>query len=272
MNRACYLTLFAIALSTASVRAQSESAVGVSTKIEALVLPGTELEATELRDRKQPVVIQRLVSYPHGSAFRYDIEYYGLEPGTHDLRKYLKRVDGSTADNLPPILVKVNPVLPPGQVEPHQLEIEKGPRIGGYRIALFILIALWGLGLVAILLSFFFPRRNKAAAAGDRPLSLADRLRPLVEGAAAGRLSQEQLAGLERGLMAYWRKRLRLETTEPGEAMEKLRKHPEAGPLLAQLEDWLHRPRPSAAVDVAKLLEPYRHLPPDEVDVSGGKP
>jgi hypothetical protein len=72
--------------------------------------------------------------------------------------------------------------------------------------------------------------------------------------------------------MAYWRKRLRLETADPSEAMERMRKHRESGPLLAQLENWLHRPQPSAPVDVAKLLEPYRNLSPDEVDVSGGKP
>ena len=27
------------------------------------------------------------VSYPHGSAFRYDFVYYGLEPGTYDLKR-----------------------------------------------------------------------------------------------------------------------------------------------------------------------------------------
>ena len=270
MNRACYLILITCFFSAGDLRAQPESTVGISAKIEALVLPGSELEATELRDRKQPIIIQRLVSYPHGTAFRYDIEYSGLEPGTHDLKNYLRRKDGSSTDGVLSILVKVNPVLPPGQIEPHKLEIEKGPRIGGYWFVIYGLIAMWVIGFVIILLSFFFPRRKRGSVDSDRLLSLADRLRPLVEGAAAGRLSQEELAGLERGLMAYWRKRLRLEDADPAEAMEKMRKHKEAGPLLAQLEDWLHRPKPTAPVDVAKLLEPYRHLAADDVDISGG--
>ena len=37
-------------------------------------------------------------------------------------------------------------------------------------------------------------------------------------------------------------------------------KHPEAGPLLAQLETWLHRPGPPAPVDVAALACPVPEL------------
>ena len=99
-------------------------------------------------------------------------------------------------------------------------------------------------------------------------MSLAERLRPLVEGAVAGRLSRIELANLERALLAYWRKRLALESAEPAAAMDAMRKHPEAGPLLAQLEAWLHRPGPPAAVDVPALLAPYRDLPPEAIDLA----
>ena len=59
-------------------------------RLENVVLPGPELEPTPRTDRKRPVVIQSLTAYPHGTAFSYDIEYYGLDPGTYNLADYLR--------------------------------------------------------------------------------------------------------------------------------------------------------------------------------------
>src|SRR5262249_36150997 len=106
-----------------------ETAVGMTGRLEGVVLPGPELEAKPYADRKRPIVIQSLRSYPHGTAFRYDIEYYGLDPGTYDLRGYLRRTDGGPATGLPPLPVKVVPIRPPGQVRPNPLEIDPGPRV-----------------------------------------------------------------------------------------------------------------------------------------------
>jgi hypothetical protein len=237
-------------------------------RIEGVVLPGSELEAKPLVDRKEKAVLRIARVYPHGTAFRYDLEYTGLEPGTYDLRDYLVRKDRTPLGELPPLQVKVNPVLPPGQILPNKLEIEPGPRVGGYSTLTILLLSFWGVGLIALIVSFFFPRRKRALTANSRPVSLAERLRPLVEGAMAGKLSRTELANLERSLMAYWRKRLRLETVEPAEAMDAMRKHTDAGPLLAQLEAWLHQPGPSAPVDVSALLAPYRNLPPQAIDLA----
>jgi hypothetical protein len=252
--------------------AQPATTVGMTGTLEGVVLPGTELEAAPLIDRKAKVVLRVVRVYPHGTAFRYDLEYSGLEPGTHDLRPYLRRKDGSPVGELPPLTVQVNPVLPPGQVQPNKLEIESGPRLGGYRLLMIGAVVLWAIGMIVLVSSFFLPRRKKAMAVGERPVSLAERLRPLVEGAVAGKLSRPELANLERALLAYWRKRLGLEATEPGDAVEAMRKHSEAGPLLAKLEAWLHRPGPPEPVDVGALLAPYRNLPPDALDLMGGAP
>lgn len=256
---------------TPSLLAQPETTVGMSGQLKGVVLPGPELKAKE-PDRASKIVLRVARVDPHGTAFRYDLDYYALEPGRHDLRDHLLRPDGKPAADLQPLMVTATPVLPPGQVEPNKLEIEPGPRVGGYRILVIVLLSLWALGLLALIASFFFPRRGPGTAASARPVSLAEKLRPLVEGAMKGTLSRAQLAGLERGLLAYWRKRLGLENAEPVIAVETLRKHPEAGPLLAQLEAWLHRPGPPTPVDVAGLLAPYRNLPPDAVDLAGGRP
>ncbi len=240
-------------------------------RIEQLVLPGSELEAVPNEDRKPPVVLRVVRVFPHGSAFRYDLEYQGLEPGRFDLKNYLRRKDGSSAADLPSIPVKVVPLLPPGQVTPNPLEIRKAPFIGGYRLLQIAAGTVWVLGLLAIVyFGFLRGKKGGTGLAAGRPASLADRLRPLVEGAMAGRLSQPQLASLERTLLAYWRKRLGLEKADPARAIETLRSHAEAGPLLGQLEVWLLRPGPTAGVDPARLLEPYKRLPADALERSAG--
>ena len=244
--------------------------VGISGKLDALVLPGGELEAKPLTDRKTPVIVRVVRVYPHGSQFRYDLEYFGLEPGDHDLRQYLRRKDGSALGELPPIPVTVTPLLPKGQIEPNKVELQGAPRLGGYRILLITLGVLWGLGLIAIVASFVYPRRRKQAVDASQPVTVADKLRPLVEGALAGTLSQSDLANLERALLAHWRQRLGLEQAEPGLALSTIRQHPEGGPLLNQLESWLHRPGQPEPVDVPALLAPYRNLPAIALDITNG--
>jgi len=251
---------------------RAETTVGMTGRLEEVVLPGPELEPKPYDDRKLPVVLRIAAVHPHGTGFRYDLEYYGLDPGTYDLRDYLRRKDGGPTSGLPPLPVKVVPLLPPGQVEPNTLQVEPGPRVGGYRVILVVAAAVWVLGLLALTASFFFPRRRDAATEAERPVSLADRLRPLVEGAIAGTLSRTELAGLERALLSFWRKRLVLENADPVEAIAELRRHPDAGPLLDRLEDWLHKPGSPEAVDVAELLRPYRGLPPDAADLTAAEP
>jgi hypothetical protein len=268
------LGLFILFAFGTSVSAQEpaplkETTVGVSGRLEGVVIPGPELVARKLDDRKLPIVVWITQTYPHGTDFRYDFEYYGLEPGTYDLRKYLFTRDGKPAgEAVKPMVVKVNPVRPPGQVLPNELQIEKSPYLGGYRWLMIGAIVVWGVGLLAIVAWMLSPLfRSKAVAAGVRRVSLADRLRPLVQGAIDGKLSHEDLAKLERGLHTLWRKRLNLEAAEPGAAIAKLRSHAEAGPLLGQLELWLHKPGPQTPVDVAALLAPYRELPPEALEL-----
>src|SRR5262245_15500428 len=240
------------------------SSVGMPVAIEQLVLPGSELEAAPITD-KSKIVIRIDEVYPHGSAFRYDLVCYGLEPGESDLREFLRRKDGTATDDLPALTFKVSSLLPPGQIEPHGLSFALLPWLGGYRLLLVAGGLLWGAGLVWLL----YPRRKKAAADGAAvtpPLSLADRLRPLVVEAMAGRLPPAKLAELERALVSYWRRKLGLEDLPPVEALATLRAHPEASPLVTQLEAWLHRPAGQQTVDVGLLLEPYRNIAPDELD------
>ena len=249
---------------------RAESTVGLPARIADLVLPGSELEVKPLEDRRVPIVLRIVRVSPHGTAFRYELEYYGLEPGAFDLKEYLRRKDRSSAADLPAIPVTIRSVLPPGQVRPHDLESRPSPWLGGYRLFRMALATVWVVGLLALL--FLGRRKHAAAQVAARPVTLADHLRPLIEGARAGQLSPAGLAELERTLIAYWTRRLHLQQSKPAEALKVLRGHPEAGPLLGHLEAWLHRPNPSAKVDVAALLEPYQGIPADTLEGVASQP
>lgn len=245
------------AVKAPAAAAKRESSVGLPVKVEQLVLPGTELEAKPISDRDAKLVLRVVSTYPHGTAFRYDLEYYGLEPGQYDLRDYLKRKDASVTDDLPPIPVKIVSVLPAGQILPGELQPVSPPWVGGYLLVLLFGAVVWIVGLIALI---FLGRKKRKTAVrvAEHQLTLAERLQPLVESAVAGRLTLDQQAALERLLLGYWSERLGLADVDPAEAMQRLRSHPEAGQLLRQVETWLHQPGGAREVNLAQMLAPYR--------------
>jgi hypothetical protein len=250
-----------IALSIPATQDVRTSQVGVTARISDLVLPGSEL-SVDPPQKDAPLVLRIVAVRPHGDAFRYDLEYWGLEQGTLDLRDWLRRADGTSTADLPPLPVEFTTALGEGQVEPSALAPRTLPRFGGYRTWMMVGGVLWAIGLIA-LLAAGRSRRLAAAAALPRPMTLAERLRPLVERALQGKLDRAERAQLELSLVAFWRKRLGLEERRPEQVLVDLREHPEAGPLLRGLEDWLHRPEPRGSIDVGALLAPYRDLPAD---------
>jgi hypothetical protein len=251
--------------SFAAVRAETaerKSTVGIPATIEQLVLPGPEREVAPIEDFKTPVVARIVEVFPHGNDFRYNLSYYGLIPGTYDLAKFLRRKDGKPGADLPKIPVTIESLLPPGQIEPHAVSPHVSPRFGGYRLLALLAAIAWSAGLVLML----YALRRKAVsiqATSTHRLTLGERLRPLVEQAVAGTLSPGQYAELERLLLGYWTRKLGLENRDPAAMMAALRSHPEAGRVVRQLEDWLHRPGGAGDVDVAALLRPYANIPAD---------
>ena len=131
-------------------------------------------------------------------------------------------------------------------------------------------LATYSEHLFAILLAGRAQRRA-AQAASAQPATLAERLQPMVEAAAAGQLDSAGKAQLERLLLAFWRRRLELEGVKAADAMPKLRNHGEAGALLRQLEDWLHRPKPTQDVDLGALLAPYRSVAAATVEADAAR-
>lgn len=253
-----FLTAFCLALLAAQADETKPTPLGLYGQIRDLVLPGSELEARPL-EQESPVVLRIVTTRPHGDAFRYDFDYYGLEGGAFDLRDFLQRIDGGDAADLPPIPVRFDTVLDATRLKPNPPTGAELPKVGGYRNALIAGTVLWVLGMLALI----FYKRPKAPAAPDAdtaPLTFADKLRPLLESASAGELDKAQQAQLERSLLGFWRDKLDLSDESPATALIKLRKHDEAGALLRQLEAWLHAPQQQKPTDLDALLAPYRQI------------
>ncbi len=250
-------TALCVTAASAQTRDQREATVGMRAHVDQVVLEGTELVVAPTTT-KAPVLVRILATWPHGEHLRYDLEWVGFEEGTFDLTDYLVRKDGSSAEGLKPVEVKVSSVLPGDMFEPSELEPTQGERLGGYSTLQVAFGAAWLAGLLAIL--FVGRKRAEQPAAQPAPPTLADRLRPLVEQVASGAAAQAQKAELERLLVAFWRARLGLEGAKAADAVMAIRRDAEAGALLRQVEAWLHAPTPPADVDLATLLAPYRSV------------
>ncbi len=252
--------LMLVAGSTLKAEDQRSPSVGAPGRIDQIVLPGTELIAKPLAEGS-PIVIRIVEVFPHGDSFRYDLLFHGMEPGKYNLADWLARKDGTSAEGLPEIPVEIRTLLPPGQIEPNPLEKGWLPRLGGYRVVMFGLVVLWSL----IFLGLIFAGRKKKAEeiATAKQLTLADLLQTRIESALSNKMPKTEYAELERMLTAFWRKRLSLESETPHAALVKIKEHDEAGPLMKQLETWMHSPRPSEDVDLPKLLAPFRAMPID---------
>ncbi len=246
----------------ANAKALATTTVGMPVEIDDVILPGGELEAITSKgseDTDVPGVLRIVQAIPHGDDFRYSFVFYGLDPGDYNIADYLRPVDGESDRDLPKIPVSVTTLLPQGQVEPNRLGEGELPKLGGYRDVLWIGGILWG---TVLMLLIFVNRKKKIVRTEDaeRQATFADHLRPILQSASRGELSVEQQSRLERLLLSYWKERLGVSDQSPARAMAALKSDAQAGELVRQLEDWLHRPDPPENVDVEALLAPYRSV------------
>ena len=245
----------------------ASATVGAPRVLKDIVLPGSELVAKPLAGDPE-MIVQVVDAIKHGDSYRYTIRFSGLEPGPHDLADWLVRADGSESGEIPSIPVEIETLLPAGQVTPNQLPDGWIPNMGGYQVLMSIAAGLWGL----VLLVLIFGGRGKKAkvqVAGAPPRTLADLLKERLEAAFENKVAPQQYAELERMLFSMWRKRLGYESMPLEQAMAKIKANEQAGPLMLQLENWMHRPDgDNQDVDLSKLLEPYRNLPVAELEAA----
>jgi hypothetical protein len=237
------------------LQAPPETPVGMTGRLNDVVLPGPRLEPVPLENPAAPIVLRIARAERFGPGYRYDLVYLGLEPGTFDLGNFLRRADGEPGGELPPLPVAIRPAYPVGEMRPvSAIQRDALSPAAVYRAALVAAGVAWLAGMVALVAL----RRRRQAAAAAATAAPADRLRPLVERAARGELDVAEQAELERLLLGFWRRRAGLDGLSAAEALARLRDHAEAGPLLRALERWLHHPDGADPAQVGALLEPYR--------------
>ena len=237
--------------------------VGAPGYIEDLVLPGSELIGKPIT-KKEPMIVRVVKAIKHGNGYRYEIRFQGLEAGKFNLADWLVRKDGSSTEGLPEIEVEIQSLLAPGQIVPNELEAGWIPRLGGYRNVAAGIAILWGL----VLLGLIFIRKSKTKEIPkiEKQVSLADLLFARLSQAQGNELSQDQYAELERMLFGFWCNRLHLNNVPMNEAMQNIKQHEVAGPLMMQLEQWMHSPRRDDQLDLSSLVKPYRDMPIEDTD------
>ncbi len=249
------LVAILISLTAAVAAAVPTQRVGLPLEIRELYIPGGEISPTPRRDRKPPLAVRILEVKPAKDGFRYDFEVQGLEPGTHNLADFLDAPPGTT---IPAIPVEITSALPPGVPQPHPAAPGPLPALGGYRAFMTLLATAWFTGLILIVLW----RKNRSADATGSTAAptLADRLKPLLTRAAAGNLTTDERARLERLIIGHWHAKLpELIPLSPAESLAALRTHPEASPMILALERWLHaRNSTTSEAEIDQLLAPYR--------------
>lgn len=240
--------------------AQEPAPLGQERVLTAVILPGPELVPRPDPLNRAPARLRLTSVTPHGTlGFRYTIAYVGMEPGTHDLAKLLQRADGSEPGELPAVPVEIKGILAPGKPGPLPApESPVLPALGGYRLLIGAALAVWAVVLAWILSGLRKPPAPPAAV--SPAASPADRLRPLLLLASEGKLDASGRAEFERILLGFWSKRLGDSELPVAERLAKLRRHPEAGPLLLLAESWLHAPPGRAGADaeqrIAEALAP----------------
>lgn len=229
--------------------------IGIKIQINDQIIPGPELEAKPLTN-ESAVVLRIKAVYPHGNAFRYDYEYYGLAPGSYDLGDYFQGKNNIALSDQPKIPIFFTSSLPKERIKPNPPAEGQLPHFIKYKNILIVGTIFWLSGLLFLI---FGGRKklNLIKSSARKSPSPAEILRPLVEAAKQGNLGKSDQAKLERTLILFWSHRLDLKDETSKVILSKIKSHPEAKPLFKKLESWFHKPEPEEPSDLDALLEPY---------------
>jgi hypothetical protein len=227
-----------------------------------VVLPRGDYQVRPVDDRSELLLDIESITPLAAGGYRYKIHFMGMEPGDYSLVGFLMLADGGRPGELKDFRLKVRSELP----EDHDGKLAEMtpapfPFIGGYRVFLGCLAVLWVTGIILFIRSYRKKKTVEIPVIVAPEPGFAERIRPLVESAAAGTITLEDQTILERLLMGFWREKLCL--TENGMAgnILELKRHPVAGELLRAMERWLHRQGGSSAGEINALLDAYRAPP-----------
>ena len=247
-----FLGLFILILTSLLNHTQGqETPLGFPIKLTDVYIKGKKIEPIPRNDHSSSLVIRILQTKSASEGYRYDLEVYGLDPGSHLLKDYLHYIhDQSPVTDLKTEL-KITTIHPLDSI-PSPKEISHTPPepLGGYRTLIIVAGVIWSL----IFLSIIFYRKKQPTSKQEIIIekTLQERLSPLVTASAKGELSSEEQAHLERLIMGHWKQKL------PNHSFTQLRQHPDSSPLILKLEQWLHSPNPTITQhEISDILAPF---------------
>lgn len=252
-------TTLLLIIATLSAFAQSSSPLGLPASVTDLYIPGSKVEVIPRKNNESSLVIRILETKPAADGFRYNLEVYGLDPGTHKIADFLRYADNkATISNLPATFEVTTQHPLDTLPKPNDPEPVPPKKLGGYKSLIITLGVLW---LVIFLLIIFYRKKQVADVITENPPpTLHEKLHVLVTSAASGDLTDLERAKLERLVLGHWKQKIpELKNLPPAKALVELRTHPEASPLILKLEEWLHAPNPTfSQSDISALLDPFK--------------
>lgn len=208
-----------------------------------------------------PVMV-RVTPIPNSS--HQTIEFMGSVAGAFDLRDYVERQDGESAQDLPAIPVTIVTRLLPEQGTDLYASSESWLNWrASYREILWGLVVLWA----AVPVAYFVIRARRkrpveAVVVTDSTITLEDRLRDALGISASRTLTVEERGQLELLVFRYLAERSHRSNetdVDPASVLQDLRSHPETRGLVAALERWLHtRGGETGHAHAAAALDEFR--------------
>jgi hypothetical protein len=215
-------------------------------------IPGPQLVAVPFTPG-DALAVRIAATQQIAGGFLYDLRYMAFGPGQHDIGQSLKRPDGTSPEARSDLKVSVAALIPDNYSG--ELYASKTSPINlrsGYTLMMSLAWGLWGAMLLP--LAWYGHKKRRRAMPPPPPPSIAERLRLLLKQAAYENLTVEQQADLEQLLLAFWSKRLKLSEERLSDAVEQLRRHPQAGAQWERVERWLHGRVTTTNGAVAKQL------------------
>jgi len=228
--------------------------VGISTTLEDVFISGSLVRAKLIADSMTPVVLRVLSSEPMDGGFKYDLEYYALEPGDHNLAGYLERTQGGAG--LPDVMVRaVTSLADPNAIELRGQVYRATSWFPWYTVTMGLAVFAWCAGLWWLLMS------GKKAAVPEhhdvaQTLTAIEQLVARVGVRQSHQLNNTEQAELERLVYLIWRE-LKGIDADAAEAVLSLKGDPQAGPMLRKFEQWLHAPK-RGSLDLSEMLQELR--------------
>lgn len=221
-----------------------------------------KLRARAEQSPLSPVLV-RVTPIPNST--RQTIEFIGSVAGTFDLRDYVERQDGESAQDLAAIPITiVTRLLPDHGTDLYASNESWLNWRAHYRELLWALVVLWALAPVAYFVMRALRKRKpvEASAVAEAAITLEDRLRAALITSASRSLTIEERGQLELLVFRFLADRsegIGVAGDDPADVLRAVRSHPETRDLVAALERWLHaRGGEAGSANASAALEAFR--------------